>query len=68
MNLDRLRARSAVFGVRLTDDERNLIYAAATAEAAIGDRAGASAWARKILLKEARRVVHGRVRPAGKPS
>lgn len=45
------------FGVRLSDDERALVEAAAKAEMQLGDRGGASSWVRKVILREAKRVL-----------
>lgn len=48
---------SANFGVRLSDDERALVEAAAKVEMQLGDRGGASTWARRVILREAQRVL-----------
>lgn len=48
---------STTMGVRLSDEEKALVDAAAEAEAEVGDRGGPSAWARKVILKEAKRVL-----------
>jgi len=48
-------------GLRLRDDEKKLIERAAELEAPPGDRGGASAWARRVLLREAQRVVDANV-------
>jgi hypothetical protein len=52
---------SDVMGLRLRDDEKKLIERAAELEAPPGDRGGASAWARRVLLREAQRVVDANV-------
>ena len=46
-----------VLGVRLRKDERKLVHEAASIEMQLGDRGGASSWARRVLLREAKRVV-----------
>lgn len=46
-----------IFGLRLRKQEKKLIERAAALEASLGDRGGASAWARRVLLREAQRVV-----------
>lgn len=48
---------SEVMGIRLKDDEKELIERAAASERQLGDRKGVSSWARGVLLREARRVV-----------
>ena len=47
----------STFGIRLSDDERALIDAVAKAAEQPGDRGGPSGWARRVLLREAKRVV-----------
>lgn len=48
---------SKQLGIRLTDEENALIECATNKEALPGDRGGAAAWARRVLLREAQRVV-----------
>lgn len=48
---------SEVMGLRLRDDEKKLIGQAAELEKEPGDRGGASSWARRVVLREAQRVV-----------
>lgn len=54
------------FGIRLTNDELMLIKDAAEASKEPGDRGGSSSWARRVLLKEAKRVVDEK--PCGEES
>lgn len=55
---------SDVFSIRLLDDERQAIEEGAKLGAEPGDRGGASAWARRVLLREARRLVEAAAQKA----
>jgi len=48
---------SEVLGLRLRDDEWQLLERAAELEAQPGDRGGMSTWVRRVALREAQRVV-----------
>lgn len=48
---------TTVIGIRVSLDEKALIDTAAALEAQLGDRGGATAWARRVVLREAKRVV-----------
>lgn len=51
---------SKLIGIRLTEEETALLEKAAAQTAVIGDRGGLSAWIRRVVLKEAQRVVEGK--------
>lgn len=46
-----------MIGVRLSDDERQVVEKAAEKEKQLGDRGGLAAWARRALLREAQRIL-----------
>ena len=48
---------SEVLGIRLQEDELELVRRATELQKEPGDRGGQSAWARKVILREAARVV-----------
>jgi len=56
---------SKQIGIRLTDEENALISRALEIEARLGDRGGTSAWARRVILREAHRVVAEAQTPSG---
>lgn len=47
----------SVLGIRLNEDEEALVDQAAQLELQPGDRGGATSWARRIILREAKKVV-----------
>jgi uncharacterized protein (DUF1778 family) len=53
-----------VMGLRLREDEKKLIEDAAKLQAEPGERGGASSWMRRVILREARRVMEA-AQPAG---
>lgn len=48
---------SSSFGIRLSTEERDVIERAADAARELGDRGGASSWARRVLLREAQAIL-----------
>lgn len=46
-----------MLAIRLSPEEKDLIGQAAQLTRTLGDRTGASSWARRVLLSEAQRVV-----------
>lgn len=46
-----------VLGIRLNDDEEALVNQAAQLELQPGDRGGSTSWARRVLIREAKKVV-----------
>ena len=48
---------SKQLGIRLTDEEDALIERATALQTELGDRGGSAAWARRVILREAHRVV-----------
>lgn len=48
---------SSILGVRLSGEEKRVVSEAAMSEQQEGDRGGLAAWARRALLREARRVL-----------
>jgi hypothetical protein len=60
MSVKRVRAknnRSATFGVRVSRDELDTIYRAAELAVQVGTSDTAGAWARRVLLEEARAMI-----------
>lgn len=46
-----------IMAMRLTNEETVLVERAAALEARLGDRGGPAVWARRVVLKEAKRVI-----------
>jgi hypothetical protein len=52
---------SKTIGIRFSEEEEALLEKAMAATTVLGDRGGLSAWVRRVVLKEAQRVVGGEV-------
>jgi hypothetical protein len=58
--------RSKTLSIPLTDAERQLLEAAFSKEKPLGDRGGITAWARQVLLREAKQRVQHTTSAGGK--